>query len=181
MKPLAEMSIGELAAYISSHLRGLGIDVVLSGGSCVSIYSAGKYVSQDLDFIDTRFATGREIREAMLAIGFVPENRYFQHPQVDLLVEFPSGPPAVGKEPVGAINEIEFSTGVLRLLSPTDCVKDRLAAYYHWDDLQSLEQAVLVAQSNRIDANEVKRWSREEGMARTFARIAPRFPWKSSD
>jgi hypothetical protein len=175
MKPVAKMSIGELAAYISSHLRGLGIDVVLSGGSCVSIYSAGKYVSMDLDFIDTRFATPREIREAMFAIGFIPENRYFKHPETDLLVEFPSGPLAVGKEPVGAINEIEFSTGVLRILSPTDCVKDRLAAYYHWNDLQSLEQAVLVAQSNDVDLIEVKRWSKEEGMSDAFARIASRF------
>ena len=175
MKPVSRMSIGEMAAYISSHLRGLGIDVVLSGGSCVSIYSAGKYVSKDLDFIDTRFATPREIRNAMFVIGFMPENRHFKHPEVDWLVEFPSGPLAVGKEPVGTINEIEFATGVLRILSPTDCVKDRLAAYYHWSDLQSLEQAVLVAQSNNIDLNEVKRWSNEEGMSDAFARIAPRF------
>lgn len=174
MKPVAKMSVGELAAYISNHLRGLGIEVVLSGGSCVSIYSAGKYVSMDLDFIDTRFATRREILEAMSAIGFTPEKRYFKHPDADLLVEFPSGPPAVGKEPIGAINKIEFSTGVLWILSPTDCVKDRLAAYYHWNDLQSLEQAVLVAQSNNVDLNEVKRWSEAEGMSDAFARIAPR-------
>ena len=175
MKRVSKMSIGELAAYISSHLRGLRIDVVLSGGSCVSIYSAGKYVTKDLDFIDMRFAKAREIREAMFAIGFMPENRYFKHPEVDLMVEFPGGPPAVGKEPIGAINEIEFSTGILRILSPTDCVKDRLAAYYHWNDLQSLEQAVLVAQSNNVDLNEVKRWSKEEGMSDAFARVAPRF------
>jgi len=112
----------------------------------------------------------------MLEIGFVPENRYLKHPQVNLLVEFPSGPPAVGKEPIGDINEIEFTTGVLRLLSPTDCVKDRLAAYYHWDDLQSLEQAVLVAQSNNIDMSEVMRWSKEEGKADAFVGIAARFP-----
>ncbi len=85
MKPAAKMSVGELAAYISSHLRRLGIDVVLSGGSCVSIYSAGKYVSKDLDFIDTRFATAREIRDAMLSIGFAPEHRHFKHPEVDFL------------------------------------------------------------------------------------------------
>jgi len=175
MKRVSKMSVGELAAYISSHLRGLGIDVVLSGGSCVSIYSSGKYVSEDLDFIDTRFATPREIREAMSAIGFMPENRYFKHPEVDLLVEFPSGPLAVGKEPVGVISEIEFSTGVLRILSPTDCVKDRLAAYYHWNDLQSLEQAVLVTRANDIDMKEVERWSKGEGMSDAFARIAPRF------
>jgi len=40
----------------------------------------------------------------MFAIEFMPENRYFKHPDTDLLVEFPSGPLAVGKEPVGVIN-----------------------------------------------------------------------------
>ena len=48
------------------------------------------------------------------------------------------------------------------LLSPTDCVKDRLAAFYHWKDQQSLEQAVLVARTNEIDLGEVERWSRKE-------------------
>ena len=176
MKPVAKMSVGELAAYISSHLRENGIEVVLSGGSCVMIYSAGKYVSMDLDFIDIRFATQREIKEAMSAIGFIPENRYFKHAETDLLVEFPSGPPAVGKEPIESINKIKFSTGVLWILSPTDCVKDRLAAYYHWNDLQSLEQAILVTQSNPVDLNEIKRWSEAEGMSDAFVGIASRFP-----
>jgi hypothetical protein len=175
MKPVSKLSVGELAAYISSHLRERGIEVVLSGGSCVMIYSAGKYVSMDLDFIDTRFATQREIKEAMFAIGFIPENRYFKHPGTDLLVEFPSGPPAVGKEPIGSIHKMEFSTGVLWILSPTDCVKDRLAAYYHWNDLQSLEQALLVAQSNPVDLNEIKRWSEAEGKSDAFAGIESRF------
>jgi hypothetical protein len=175
MKPVSKMSVGELAAYISSHLRECAIEVVLSGGSCVMIYSPGKYVSMDLDFIDTRFATQREIKEAMSVIGFIPKNRYFKHPETDLLVEFPTGPPAVGKEPIGSINKIEFSTGVLWILSPTDCVKDRLAAYYHWNDLQSLEQAVLVAQSTPVDLKEIKRWSKAEGKSEVFAGIASRF------
>ena len=69
MKALAEMSVGELAAFISSHLGTRQIEVILSGGSCVSIYGDGQYVTDDLDFIDTRFATMREIRDAMAEIG----------------------------------------------------------------------------------------------------------------
>lgn len=145
------------------------------GGACVTIYSEDKYVSKDLDFIETRFAKHKDIRDAMAEIGFTPENRYFKHSDIDYLVEFPAGPLSVGKEPVGRVNEIEFSTGVLRILSPTDCVKDRLAAYYHWNDLQSLEQAVLVAQSHDVDFKEIARWSTAEGMADTLAGIAKRF------
>ena len=36
----------------------------------------------------------------------------------------------------------ETDVGVLRLLTPMDCVKDILAAYYHWDDEQSLRQVL---------------------------------------
>ena len=45
------MTLGELAAYIDTHLREHGINVVLSGGACVAIYSDHQYVSKDLDFI----------------------------------------------------------------------------------------------------------------------------------
>lgn len=63
------------------------------------------------------------------------EARYFIHP----------GPLAVGEEPVKKIDKIQFPTGILRVISPTDCVKDRLAAYYHWGDRQGLAQAIMVA------------------------------------
>jgi len=60
---------------------------------------------------------------------------------------------------------------MLKIISPTDCVKDRLAGYYHWDDLQCLEQAVLVAQVNRIDLEEIERWSGGEEKLDEFRRI----------
>jgi len=62
----------------------------------------------------------------------------------------------------------------LRIISPTDCVKDRLAAYYHWGDRQSLEQAVLVAKNNEIDLHELERWSEAEGRLSAFREIRKR-------
>lgn len=46
---------------------------------------------------------------------------------------------------------------------------DRLAAFYDWNDAQSLEQAVAVGRRHRIDVNRVRRWSRREGMEPKFA------------
>ena len=174
MKSVKDMTVGELAAFVATHLRKRGIDVVLSGGSCVSIYSEGKYVSADLDFIDIRFATFKEIKNTMAEIDFHERDRHFSHVETELLVEFPKGPPAVGKEPVNKIDEMNFQTGMLKILSPTDCVKDRLAAYYHWKDRQSLEQAVLVADSKRVDLDEIERWSANEGMLDKYRGIAAR-------
>jgi hypothetical protein len=58
--------------------------------------------------------------------------------------------------------------GVLRLLAPTECVMDRLAGYYHWDDPQCLEQAVAVARRQVIDLPRVEAWSSREGSLGKF-------------
>jgi hypothetical protein len=163
MKGIREMSVGELAAFVCSHLEGRGIPVVLSGGGCVSIYASDRYVSMDLDFIERLHATRRQLKQALAEIGFAEENRYFRHPETEFFLEFPAGPLSGGSEPVKAIEEIHLDTGILKLLSPTDCVKDRLAAFYHWNDRQCLLQAVWVARARKIDWDEIERWSRKEG------------------
>lgn len=53
MMPVKEMTIGEFGAFVASHLKTCGIDVVLTGGSCVTIYSSNRYMSFDLDFVGT--------------------------------------------------------------------------------------------------------------------------------
>ena len=80
----------------------------------------------------------------------------------------------VGDERVTAPVERQTAAGRLRLLSPTDCVKDRLAAFYHWNDRQSLEQAILVAQAQPVDVADVRRWSAHEGMADRFGAFLTR-------
>ena len=167
------MSRAELAAFVQEHLRGKGIDMVLSGGACVSIYTLNKYESMDLDLIHISLLKPRRklIRDAMEEIGFLEVGRYFNHPDTKLFVEFPQGPPAVGEEPVKNIRELKESTGVLKIISPTDCVKDRLAGYYHWNDEQCLAQAVLVARNNKVDIEEIERWSKSEGKLDRFKQI----------
>lgn len=170
MKPIREMSLGELAAFVSSHLRQHGIEVVLSGGSCVTIHSKDQYVSFDLDFIEGS-APRKKLREALAEIGFVEEARYFKHPDTNFFLEFPPGPLSVGREPVKEVITLEFSTGPLKIISPTDCVKDRLAGFYHWQDKQCLEQAILVAGTQEIDLEEIARWSKVEGKLGEFRKI----------
>jgi hypothetical protein len=104
-------------------------------------------------------------------IGFTPRDRYFVHPDTPYFVEFPAGPLAIGDEPVREISQLEYPTGLLRLLSATDCIKDRLAHYYHWQDQQCLDQAVMVAKATAFDLMEIERWSQHEGMGEEFLQI----------
>jgi hypothetical protein len=163
----------ELAALIAETLGEKGIDVVLSGGSCVSIYSSEKYVSKDLDFIDVSLKSNKAIGNALTDIGFVnqPKNsRHFVHPDTELTVEFPSAPLMVGDEhiPLSAANEIKTTTGVLRLLSPTDCIKDRLANYYYFGDNQCLQQALLVARAHPVNLKALEAWHLNEGQEKGY-------------
>ncbi len=66
------------------------------------------------------------------------------------------------------ISEFQLATGTLRIVSATDCVKDRLCAFYFWNDQQGLAQAVLVAQSQNVDLKEIKRWSKAENKEREY-------------
>ncbi len=168
MKPISQLSVEELAALVCQTLARAGVPVTLTGGACVQIWSEGKYVSYDLDFIEEGLFPRRQLRDALAALGFVERNRYFAHPKTRWVVEFPTGPLMVGDERVVRTAERRTPLGTLRLLTPTDCVKDRLAAFYHWNDRQALEQAILVARAQSVDLDDIRRWSRAEGADAKF-------------
>jgi len=164
-RSLKIIPIKELAVLVSQQLKKYGIEAVLTGGSCVTIFSGNKYQSLDLDFVTAAVEyKPKEIVIAMKELGFrrKPEG-FFEHPNCKYVVEFIPPPLAIGREPVQKTQKNRTKNGIFLSLSPTDCVKDRLAAFYFWDDLQSLEQAKMVVQAQKINFAEVKRWSRIEG------------------
>ena len=172
MKVIGDMTEAELAAFVSQHLRERGVEVVLSGGTCVTIYAYHKYVSGDLDLVVETGFRRPAYEPALAEIGFERTGRAFKHKDSDLLVDIRPPPLSVGQEPVGRVDGMSLATGTLRLLSSTDCVKDRLAGYYYHHDHQCLEQARLVVQHNAgVDLAEVARWSEAEGEALSFAAI----------
>ena len=162
MKLVADMSAEELAALICEAFSGAGVTITLTGGACVAIWSNGKYVSHDLDFVEEGPVPRRKIRNVLTRLGFKEKGRHFTHSHTKFFVEFPTGPLMVGGQRIEEISERQTPAGRLRLLLPTDCVKDGLAAFFHWNDRQALEQALLVAQAQKIDLADVRRWSRAE-------------------
>lgn len=91
MKPIAGMSMQELAGFLCDALKKEDISVVLSGGSCVEIYSRGEYTSYDIDLINQYNEQFKKIKKVMDTLGFSEKDRYFVHPDTLLFVEFPSG------------------------------------------------------------------------------------------
>jgi len=168
MKPIKEMTQAEVGTYVQSHLREKRIDVVLSGGAVVAIYSNGKYVSGDLDFVNRYSIRRAPIISAMEDLGFREVGRHFEHPGTAFFVEFPPGPLAIGEAYAIELSEMELETGKLVLIAPTECVKDRLAWYFHAGDNQSLLHALLVARDQSVDLDEIRKWSEGEGKLNEF-------------
>lgn len=171
MKSIREMNQAELAAYVQTELRKTGIIVVLSGGAAVGIYSRGDYVSKDIDLVNAGFAKRERIDHILKSLGFHSVGRHYEHPESDHIIEFPPGPLTLGDDPVNTTNELTYETGILEVLTPTDCIKDRLAHYYHWGDNQCLHQALLVAKNYDIDLPEIESWSKGEGQLEKFIAI----------
>jgi hypothetical protein len=167
MKISKKMTRSEFAAAVVKCLADDGISCILVGGSCVSIYTNEKHHSKDLDFISPYSVA--VITNSLAKIGFTKSGRYFVHEDAELYVEFPSGPPAIGYDvPVKPEGRLKVKGTTIHLYSPTQCVMDRLAAWFHWRDRQSLLQAIWVAEKQPISIQKIKRWAQREGEPQKF-------------
>jgi hypothetical protein len=172
MTDINALTRAELAALVVTTLATAGIDVVLVGGSCVCVYTNERFVSFDLDFIDISYARKKAIAAALKKIEFVSRgtSRYFEREGCRWSIEFPSAPLAIGHEQISRerVAELETSMGTIRLLSPTDCIKDRLLWWYLENDRQCWEQALDIAQTHDIQWTNLKTWHQGEGYLEKF-------------
>lgn len=162
----ATISLKDFAGYVSSSLKKLGIDTVLVGGACVSIYSENLYQSYDLDFVT--YEDIRKVKKALLEMGFSEKAGYFMQKGCPWFVEFVSPPVAVGNESIQNFNNIKTPLGLIKMLLPIDSVKDRLCSFYHWNDKEGLKQAINICRMQKIDLKNLKKWSEKEGQLEKF-------------
>ncbi len=162
------ISIKELGSLVCEIMKEEGLDAVLVGGACVSVYTKNQYVSYDLDFVS--HASLKEISRVLSGIGFSRKStRHFVRKGCPFFIEFVAPPLSIGSEPVKNMSTLKSRLGELVLLTPTDSLKDRLAAFYHWNDLEALEQAIMVAKAQKVNLREVRRWSEHEGHTEKFS------------
>lgn len=170
-------SLTELAGIVSSALQRHGIDAVLTGGGAVVIWTGQEGQSFDLDFVSP--ASDKKLRAVMGELGFDKRGKDYIHPGTKFFVEFPSGPLAVGQALANEGDSVTFKVGrrSIRVVSPTFCVMDRLAQYFHWNDRSALDQAVAVAEKHPVNFARIQSWATAEGMTgklETFRRRLPK-------
>lgn len=149
----------ELWKYVAFHLSKAGIESVLVGGAVVAIYTKGAYRSGDLDFV-TGAGTHTQVQATLEELGFQKvRGRHFEHPDcAHIIIEFPPGPVSIGEDFKIHPDEKKIEGQVIKILSPTDCIRDRLASYIHFNAHDCLDQAVLVAKTQPFDLEKVRKW-----------------------
>ncbi len=159
----------QLWKYIGFHLSKAGIESVLVGGAVVAVYSKGAYRSGDLDFV-SKAGTHAQVREVLESLGFEKvRSRHFEHPDCPhLIIEFPPGPISIGDDYKILPADVKIEGQTLKILSPTDCIRDRLASYIHFNARECLDQAVLVAKNQTFDIERVRKWCLSEGAREVF-------------
>ena len=165
---LRKIAVKELAGLISEELRKEGIDSTLVGGACVTIYSKNKYMSRDLDFVTDEPL--KKIERVMQELGFEKKGmKYFENEVCPFSVEFLNAPVAIGNEvPVKNFDLLKTAFGYIKILTPTDSVKDRLAGYFYWSDPQSLRQAIMICKANKVNMKEIEKWAVKEGQREKY-------------
>ncbi|HDZ61985.1 MAG TPA: hypothetical protein ENH40_02415, partial [Nitrospirae bacterium] len=104
------IGIKDLAALVAGQLSNNGIDTILVGGACVSIYTKSKYESYDLDFVS--YALIKEIAPILSKIGFKKKSsRHFERKDCPFFIEFVSPPASVGSEPIKDKKELPTKLG----------------------------------------------------------------------
>lgn len=167
MKITKKSDIQTVASVVCSCLLKHRIDAVLSGGAVVSIYTHNEYESKDLDFISS--SDIKVIENALDEIGFKKSSgRHFVHANTEYFVEFPKPPLAIGNMLINEWATQNNKAGQLQLLTPTHSVMDRLAGYFHWNDKQNLDQALMIAKRHPVKIKEIERWAKSEDAIEKF-------------
>lgn len=142
---------------------------ILTGGSAATIYAPDAYLSSDADFVMLDDESLDDIAAVLHALGFEREgrSRTFSHPESQFTLDFPKGPLAVGGEYVRETHVVEREGVRLRILTRTDCIRDRLAHFYHWNDYTALNAAVAVASASLDEVNmeAIEQWTTRESEA----------------
>jgi hypothetical protein len=157
------LTLEETAAYVCTKLKEKNIDVVLSGGSCMEIYTKSNFSSLDIDFIPNPSVTSKQIEETMLELGFEKtKSRYYKYHNNPNYIKFPTVPVSLGNDLTKEFAQLKTHVGTLMLLTPTDCIKDRLCALVYHGGEECFNQAMAVAHLNIINKENLINWAKNE-------------------
>ncbi len=137
---------GEFLALLNRELNKKGAGpLYVVGGFAVEIYTAGNYVTGDLDIKGPK----KEIEELLLGIGFTKIDSTFGSKKLDIYIDWLGEGPEYPYEDKDRFVEIQVRSGGLsiRVISCEDIILDRLRSAKFWKDADALLWAEAIAEA----------------------------------
>ena len=159
-------SLADVAGLVAAHLRTEGIRVVVVGGSAITLHAGDVYTSHDIDFAVLSGHTLRELAAALAEIGFFRKGREYISTHSEYSVDIVAGIPLIDNEPIEEYTLIETASGPVQTYYLEDAISDRVAAFVHWSDSQSLDVAERAIGAARTTIDPPR-------LERAFARLKP--------
>jgi hypothetical protein len=171
VKITSASSLRDVAFVVCTALDVGGVQTVLTGGSAATVYAPRAYQSRDLDFIITFHAHHVRAEEILTTLGYSEAHGHYEHTDNELILEFPKGPLAIGRDLVETWDTLRRRGMLLHIITATDSCRDRLAGFLFWNDRSSLDQAVAVARARRtdVDMKRIRAWCHAEGKDDAFS------------
>lgn len=148
-------------AQLTRRLSEAGVRPILVGGTAVALYTAGAYVTADIDIVASdRQRVGQTLRE----MGFQPLGRHWVHQQWDVAIEIPDTDLAGDPERV-----VQVDLGddlVVYCIGIEDLLIDRLNAAVHWHSLEDRRWAadLLRLHASHVDWQYLHARAEQEGV-----------------
>lgn len=165
-----------VAFKVCTRLAEAGARAILTGGSAATIYAPEVYQSRDTDFVIYALRSASEFWDAVQSMGFKRKGTTYAHELVPITLDFVDEEIRVGAELIERYETVEEGGLQLHLLTPTDCVRDRLASFYWFSDRTALVAAcgVTRACADRVSLEEIREWSEREAEKEKFAQFIER-------
>lgn len=150
-----------VVAQLTRRLAEAGVRPILVGGTAVALYTAGAYVTADIDIVASdRQRVGQTLQE----MGFQPVGRHWMHQQWDVAIEIPDTDLAGDPERV-----VQIDLGddlVAYCIGIEDLLIDRLNAAVHWRSLEDRRWAseLLRLHASRVDRQYLRARAEHEGL-----------------
>lgn len=139
---------------VYQRLHDAGIESVVVGGSSVTIHVPAVYTSDDIDLALISGFNRSKAARALGELGFRESGRDFVHPQTPYTIDLVAETPYVDQRPIREFCTVRTPAGPVQTYYVEDAIADRVAAWVHWSDSESLAVAekALAASQTTVDA-----------------------------
>ena len=155
----------EVVAILSEALADIGVRPVVVGGLAVAYWTAGSYLTGDIDVL---MPSSPAVDERVRSLGFESEGLFWLIPKANLFLEAPGS----FLEPGAEAQEVRLASGrSVRVIRPEDVLVDRLHEFVATGHASAFRQAVWLLAAAGLERTRLEARAASEDMTEALASV----------